>query len=256
MMSRLYLVLLAALVCASNGGGVNVTSLSINPGSTQEAKITLGDADEAFSLVMDADGSFVVRHRNEPTFSIDSSGAVSIAGEMVSAGAVKIEGSLNYMGVEQWFLAAIENFNEGTSGWSNSSTSTCGNQEKVLLGGCGKFAGGEVSKIYAKLPPHNTIRVTANFHFIDNWGGETAYAKFDNFLVWTEVYDQQSAKSGVNICCGDAPEGKFSNAIDVSMPHSADSLKLTFGTTLLADPMTQSWALSDVQVFVRSSNKA
>jgi hypothetical protein len=89
-----------------------VSSISINAGPRQESRITLGDADEAFTLSMQQDGSFVIRHRNVPTFSIDPSGPITIAGTLRSKGAMRIEGTMNFMGVEQWFLTAVENFNE------------------------------------------------------------------------------------------------------------------------------------------------
>eukprot|EP00299_Pterocystis_sp_00344_P013358 c6536_g1_i1.p1 GENE.c6536_g1_i1~~c6536_g1_i1.p1 ORF type:complete len:269 (-),score=66.13 c6536_g1_i1:41-847(-) len=235
----------------TTSSGVNVSSIAINAGGQRESKLTLGDADEAFTLVMQPDGSFAVRHRNTPTFVIDPAGPVSVAGTLRSKGAMRIDGTINFMGVQQWFLAAIENFNEGATGWTNSSTTTCGNTEKKILGGCGKFAGGEVSKTFFNLPAHDWVRVTANFHFIDKWGGETAYAKLQDSFVWTDTFDQVSTKVGIDLCCSPAPESKFSTPIDVSLPHTDGSLKLTFGSTLTLSPMEQSWGVSDVQVYVR-----
>jgi len=237
----------------TSGAGVNVSSLAINGGSSTESKITLGDADEAFVLAVQSDGTFVVRHRGQPTFSIDPAGPVTITGTLKSQGAMRIDGTVNYMGVEQWFLAAIENFNEGAAGWSNSSTTSCGDPEKMILGGCGKFANGEVSKTYFNLPAHDLVRVRANYHFIDAWGGETAFMKMQDFFVWTDTLDQQSTKEGISLCCSPAPESRYSVPIDVSIPHTDPSLKLTFGSTLTLSPMEQSWGVSDVQVYVRSS---
>jgi hypothetical protein len=238
---------------ATTSAGVNVSSLAITGGANAEAKITLGDADEAFVLAVQSDGSFVVRHRGEPTFMIDPAGPVTVTGTLRSKGAMRIDGTVNYLGVEQWFLAAIENFNQGASGWTNSSTSSCGNPEKMILGGCGKFAGGEVSKTYFNLPAHDLVRVRANFHFIDAWGGETAFMKLQDFFVWTDTLDQQSTKEGVSLCCSPAPESRFSVPIDITIPHSDASVKLTFGSTLTLSPMEQSWGVSDVQIYVRNS---
>jgi len=148
--------------------GMNVSAISIN-GGVLESKLTLGDADSAFVLAMQQDGSFAIRHNNQPTFVVDPSGAVSVAGTLQSKGAIRITGTMNYMGIQQWFLAAVENFNAGAVGWSNSSTTTCGNTNKMILGGCGKFAGGEVNKVFRNLPAHNMVRMRANFHFIDKW---------------------------------------------------------------------------------------
>jgi hypothetical protein len=48
------------------------------------------------------------------------------------------------------------------------------------LGGYGLTAGGEISKTFRQLPAHAEIRLKANFHFIDAWSGETAFAKLEN----------------------------------------------------------------------------
>jgi len=232
--------------------GMNVSAISIN-GGVLESKLTLGDADSAFVLAMQQDGSFAIRHNNQPTFVVDPSGAVSVAGTLQSKGAIRITGTMNYMGIQQWFLAAVENFNAGAVGWSNSSTTTCGNTNKMILGGCGKFAGGEVNKVFRNLPAHNMVRMRANFHFIDKWGGETGYAKLQDSFVWTDSFDQVSSKAGVSLCCGPAPESKFSVPIDVVLPHSDTTLKVTFGSTLTSSPMDQSWGVSDVQIFVRQN---
>jgi hypothetical protein len=231
--------------------GVNVSAININAGGQRESRLTLGDADQAFTLSMQPDGSFAIRHGGQPNFVIDAAGPVSVAGTLKSVGAMRIAGTVNFQGVQQWFLSAIENFNEGAIGWSNSSTTSCGNTEKMILGGCGKFAGGEVSKVFRNLPVHDVVRLRANFHFIDKWGGETAYARLQDNYVWTDSFDQVSSKTGVDLCCSPAPESKYSVPVDVTLPHSDTSLKVTFGSTLSGSPLDQSWGVSDVQIYVR-----
>ena len=60
-----------------------------------------------------------------------------------------------------------------------------------MLGGYGKFAGGEVKKTFTDLPPHNQLRIEANYSFIDSWSGETGFMRLnignDNSMVyvWT-----------------------------------------------------------------------
>jgi len=234
-------------------GGMNVSSIFINGGANKESSITLGDSDQAFTLAVESDGSFVIRNRNQPTFSITPSGSVTIGGSLNSKGAMRIDGKINFNGVEQWFLVAFEDFNQGAVGWSNTSTTTCGNPDKMILGGCGKFANGEVSKTYFNLPSHGVVRVKANYHFIDRWGGETAYAKLQDRYVWTDSFDAQSTKQGIDICCSPDPESKYSTPIDVTLPHTDTTLKLAFGSTLTLSPTEQSWGVSDVQVFVRAA---
>jgi hypothetical protein len=49
-----------------------------------------------------------------------------------------------------------------------------------MLGGYGKFGGGEVVKTIENLNEHSKIKITANFHFIDAWSGESAFMKINN----------------------------------------------------------------------------
>lgn len=51
--------------------------------------------------------------------------------------------------------------------------------EEWFLGGPCVIADGEVRKTFTDLPPHTQIKVTAQYHFIDNWQGETGYAKIE-----------------------------------------------------------------------------
>jgi len=241
----------------TTGAGLNISSLTVSAGANRESKITLGDAETAFALALRGDsGDFEIRHNSQRSFVVTRGGDVDVFGSLISKGAVSIGGVVNYMGVDQWSLAAVENFNNGASGWSNDSISSCGSEDKKILGGFGKFAGGEASKLFFNLPPHSQVRMRANFHFIDAWGGETAYAKLEHRVMWTDSFDQQSSKVGVNICGGPAPESKFSAPIDVILPHKCDesdacSLHVSFGSTLTLAPTEQSWGVSDVMIYVR-----
>ena len=69
---------------------------------------------------------------------------------------------------KQFTLLVHENF-AAPEGWSSNEVSSCGAVQ--MLGGYGKFAGGEVRKQFAQLPPHQKLRIVANFHFIDGWVG-------------------------------------------------------------------------------------
>jgi hypothetical protein len=233
-------------------GSLNVTSLTVNSGPARESRIVLGNGDSAFTLAMTSGGSFVIRHRNQPSFTVGPEGDVVVNGKVRSTGMVRVDGTINFMGVDQWLLAIAENFNSGSSGWTNATTTQCGPPNKRILGGYGQFAGGEVTKTYRQLPEHNEIRVKATFHFIDAWQGETAFAKLDHQVVWTDMHDQMATKNGVNICgSASTTEGKFAVPIDVVIPHTSSSLAVSFGSTLASSPLEASWGVSDVQVLVR-----
>jgi hypothetical protein len=242
---------------ASGGlASLNLTSLTVNSGRARESRIVLGDGVNAFTLALTADGGFVIRHRGQPYFTVDPQGDVTVNGKIKSTGVVRIDETLNFNGVDQWMLAVSEQYGQGGNGWTNGSVSECGNPNKPILGGYGKFAGGEVSKLFRQLPDHNQIRLKASFHFIDAWTGETAFAKLDHQLVWTDMHDHMSSKNGINICgSASAAESKFAVPIDVVIPHTASSLAVTFGSTLHGSAFEASWGLSDVQIYVRKSGR-
>lgn len=95
---------------------------------------------------------------------------------------------LLYHDQEQWILVNFDDFQESTQGWSDSKVSVCGFNDNVFLGGHCNFGAGEVSKTFTKLPPHNMIKVTANYHFLDKWEGEEGFMKVDGIPVWSDTY--------------------------------------------------------------------
>jgi len=243
-------------------GGLNISSLQIDAGASRESRLVFGSADQGFSLNMKPDGSMDLNHGDQVSLSVGPNGDMSVFGKLSSEGAVRIDGPLSFRGVGQWQIAVIENFKTGAQGWSNDSTTTCGygadssndDEKKYILGGYSKFAGGETGKVFNNLPPHKYVRLTANYHMIDAWSGETAYAKIEHRLVWTDSFNQESSKAGVNICGSAAPESRFSNPIDVIVPHECNepcSLAVGFGSTLVGSATEQSWGVSDVMLYIK-----
>merc|ERR1711871_1743296 len=230
--------------------GLNVSSLTINAGPGKESKIVLGEGPSTFTLGIDPDGNFVIRHGVKDSFKVDKNGNIEANGKLHTKGALRVDGQLKYMGLSQFFLAASEDFNKGATGWTNGTTSVCGSS-KAMLGGYGKFSGGEVSKTFRKLAAHKELRLKLNYHFIDAWEGETAYAKVDHMYVWTDSYDHNTAKAGINVCGAPAAEAKFAVPIDVVIPHNATSVTVTFGSTLDQSPFEQSWGVDDIMIFLR-----
>lgn len=235
-------------------GALNVTALTIDAGKARESRVSLGDGDSAFSIRMTSEGQLKIDHSGLTAFEVSPSGDVSVSGKIIASGDVSIGsdegGSFVFKGIPQWTLFLADSFDQG--GWSNASVSTCGGSQIPILGGYGKFSGGSVSKNLRQLPEHSEIRVKANFHFIDGWQGEWAYAKVDHQTVWTDVYDSQSTNSNaLNICGGPTHEGKFAVPIDVALKHSSSSLALTFGSTLSKPATEASWGLSSLQIYIR-----
>lgn len=46
-----------------------------------------------------------------------------------------------------------------------------------MLGGFSLFSKGEVKKVFGDLPTHSSLKITANYHFIDNWSGESGFMR-------------------------------------------------------------------------------
>jgi len=239
----------------SVGGGLNISALTLN-GNGRESRIAIGNGD-AFAIALKETGNFEIQHQGRPAFVVTNEGNVEIYGKVKTKGTVRIDNKMTFMGVNQWLLAAYDDFSAtGSEGWSNTTTTSCGNENKKLLGGFGAFAGGEVHKSYHNLPPHSQIRLKANYHFIDGWTGETAYAKIDHKVMWTDLHDHMTSKAGIQVCGGPVPEDKFTVPVDVVMPHDCTeegvcSLQVAFGSTLSASATEASWGLSDVQIYVR-----
>merc|ERR1719316_2335401 len=199
-----------------------------NPGP-EGSKIFVG-ANSEFAMGTDSAGNFVVQQASAPTplVSLDSSDTLHLSSTRVEALALDAQKWISVRGVKQWQLVYSEDFSVEGAGWSRKEVSTCAGVN--MLGGFCKFSRGEVNKTFTGLPPHKQLRVVATYHFIDRWIGETGYMKLNvghldcDVPVWTEQHKQETGK-GVNLC-GDASvaEGKFSAPVEVTIPHSKDSV--------------------------------
>ncbi|EZG79492.1 hypothetical protein GNI_026140 [Gregarina niphandrodes] len=170
------------------------------------------------------------------------------------------DGSFIINGKNQWRLAVHEVFtlNMAPEGWDVSNpeiVTDCAGV--IMLGGYKKFSQGEISKIYTNLPPHEYIRVVANYHFLDNWTGDTGFLRInagkDGSLVhvWTDSHT--AAAKGINVCGNpNVPESKFSVPIDITIPHSSSKIKLGFGSTMKTNiPDEASWGISLVELYIK-----
>jgi len=126
-----------------------------------------------------------------------------------------------------------------------------------MLGGYCVLSTGSINKNYTGLPPHTKLRIMATFHFIDDWTGETAYMQTNTGpngeyeYLWTEAYDSTQNVGGINVCGNPLfPEGRFSAPIDITIPHTTDTLSLAFGTTLDQDACEESWGISNIAIYI------
>jgi len=164
-------------------------------------------------------------------------------------------------GVKQWALIRQDHFQSDSDGWrlvgSNEpvGTSSCprAHGSDRFLGGHCILANGPARKIYTHLPPHTQIRLTARYHFIDNWRGETAFAQIDSAYVWTQTHRIADVSAGtaapaaptvgIDLCGSDRyPESRLSSPIDVSVGHDSDSIAIAFGAHSAASGTARSMA--------------
>ena len=225
------------------------------PGSNALMRFTDGSLGSVV-LVLESDtGRFILKNEQISLMEFDQRGEEVIMGvSKLRAKSIQYYGDILYRDIPQWKLAVNENFWQEPDGWTINSISTCGGIN--MLGGFSITAGGENSKTFRDLPPHQKLRITATFHFIDAWTGESAYMKVNigrehaAEYVWTERYDSTQAVNTIDVCGAHYGEGKFSSPIDITIPHVEDSIAITFGTTLDQDPQDESWGLSNLSIYI------
>lgn len=151
-------------------------------------------------------------------------------------------------GQKQWSMVAHEDFEQTPQGWSFLETSSVGGNK--FLGGHCKTAGTTVTKKFSNLPEHTSLRVSARYHFIDSWEGESSFLKVDDKYAWMDSNDVRNAPQGINIAGNESPERKFGTPVDVIVPHTASSVLLAFGSNLDQDACDESFGIDDVSVHV------
>lgn len=161
-------------------------------------------------------------------------------------------------GVQQWKLVRHEDFQQGAEGWSVPKTSSCNGAKDMFLGGQCNAGHGEIYKTFNNLPAHTQIRVSARYHFLDDWRGETAFAKLDKNYLWTHTTPASPAAGGINMCGNPAfPEHRFSTPIDVVLSHTEKDVTVSFGLEGHNDAQAarsaceRSYGVDDVMVYVR-----
>lgn len=144
------------------------------------------------------------------------------------------------------------NHNGNVTTGAGSMLTHCADKNLFLGGHCSPVGGGgEASRVFGSIPTHTMIRITARFHFIDSWDGESAYTKIDGEYVWVDSHVSNGSSDGLSICGGPHPDTKMGTLVDVSLPHTADSLNLVFGSTLDGNSCEKSWGVDDIHLYVR-----
>ncbi len=126
-----------------------------------------------------------------------------------------------------------------------------------MLGGYWATSNENLVKVFDNIPPHTRIKIESNFHFLDSWGGETAFLRVsDNDdlgtlnYIWTDSYDYVSARNAVNVWGRDIGDGKFNTFISFEMMHSFDQLRVQFGTSLEQKAWAASYGISTFRIYI------
>eukprot|EP00300_Choanocystis_sp_HF-7_P033179 c45474_g1_i1.p1 GENE.c45474_g1_i1~~c45474_g1_i1.p1 ORF type:complete len:277 (+),score=61.19 c45474_g1_i1:41-832(+) len=182
-------------------------------------------------------------------------GTVRIEGEL-SLGEAKTEGTTSVVSflqqdVRQWALVHHDDFEKDLEGWSTKLVGSCDGNDHHIAGHCNDV-NGLVKKTYTGLGEHKFVRLQARYHFLDSWEGETAFAKIGDRIVWQDVNDVRGMHpNALNACGGNHPDMKLSVPIDVTVPHTGDSVEISFGSTLDEHPCNESFGVDDVMLSVR-----
>lgn len=235
----------------------NITSLSIQTSLSSDAliKFMVGTSKTFLMALLAETGSFVLRNERVSILEVGNGNNMYSEANIVKMNTLRIVDVFSFKTINQWKLYIQETYYEEPRGWTNNSISQCGGL--YLLGGYGKFSGGEVSKEFDNLPSHSMIRVVSNYHFIDAWQGELGYMMANigrdnkNEYLWGEKHDYSKYLKATDVCGNKYPENKLTSSVDVVFAHNDKNVKITFGSTLDGDPKENSWGISFLQIYLR-----
>jgi len=153
-----------------------------------------------------------------------------------------------------WTLIFSDDF-ESTphSGWSLSSTYSCGSWSN-LLGGYGIMAGGEIDiliDIYGVT--HTEAWVELEYMALDSWDGETAYVTADGITLFSQSQNNHTSVYGEVCGWNRGYYGSYdsTHTIDDDFAHTDDELELIAGSTLDQSATDESFGIDDVMLWVR-----
>ena len=124
----------------------------------------------------------------------------------------------------------------------------------------GPYASAEVTKTFTLPSDHTRFKLSANFHFIDEWSDETAYLKINNKIVWQQGHTMCGSLSvlpefahvcqrkGVNACGGKGVD-QLGVLINYQSEYFSNEIVLTFGATL-EKGNDATWGVDDLQISV------
>lgn len=273
MKAVLVLCALVGLAAATEGPGT--TTIFVNNGE-KPASIVMGQGNKKLKF-MASDNKLELQSANGTVFTVTPLQVESSAFTEELVGSVEMQGALSVRDIysedfeitsaenelQGWLIAgdADDVFVNSTLGWATSSgkplsVQKCGGVS--MLGGPGSINSDSVSKTYS-LPKHAEVQITARITMGDNWDDDTAFMKVDGEYLWTEEYNwcaqffTMMCAKGHNACGKPEYPDKLSRLVSVSVPHTAPTMTVEFGTTIPAEvPPSEVWyGISSVSVEVR-----
>jgi len=186
-------------------------------------------------------------------------GVLDIYGDLILSDPVFVQTleapSIKHNDIALWQLTQHENFENNTSqGWDFSEISSCENNiiyPNKFIGGPCKLSNQEIEKTFENLPNHEFLKISAKFHMFDNWQGEYGYMKINNKIMWTKNAIVRNETGSINICGQGTPDPAYNIPIDVTIPHTDDRIKITFGSSLSKDSCLASYGVDDIMIYVK-----
>lgn len=156
-------------------------------------------------------------------------------------------------------LIAFDQFTTGTDGWSAPARQALCSANDAQLGVFGVYGSGAVSPVsrtYAIAGEHSYLRIQATVSFLDNWQGETVTLSADGTQVWVDSWHHcpkvfSDLCAGISVCGDETLADRLGQTIDVLIPHTGDTLTLTFETGLGSASGNASLLVDDVRISAR-----
>ena len=202
--------------------------------------------------LVDSSGTLAMRLTQSDTCTMEVDRRMVVHGELLAS----TSKSFKIQEFEQWKLVVIEDFQGSISGWSEDDIGNCGNSPDLFLGGHCKFSDTVLTKTFT-LPAHSYVKLQLSFHFFDRWESESAYLKVDGNYVWSESYlacnnlhSDLCMYKGIDTCGDDFPD-RMGYPVRYVGAHTHSSMEVEVSTTLDRDACEVSWAIDDIQIFIK-----
>jgi hypothetical protein len=240
------------MITETPSGTIEFQTRTSADGSTWESwKPTTG---ETAILSMDSDASSwswsnISSYSDETSIKMEGSGSLRQNIGKLSADANTV--GLWHLDEDDTPSIYLNNSYPSFSGWSSTSTSTCGTYQ--MMGGYNIFGNGASTQKTITNLPTGTYDTTFNYYHIDSWDSEQneyGYLSWNGGQIWNRYYGW-SNYSQSNVC-GNSSWGESVGlgfpTQSVTINHTAGNATLFFGSNLTSAPNDESWGVNNITV--------